>query len=83
MNRPLPAVVDVAADPHRPEVLVLGLVEFVKAQARRRRVQLQVKGRGLGGLLLVAGQSCEAVGESVGNPEVRLSTDQSGRLRQK
>ena len=65
---------DVAADPHRPEVLVLRFVEFVKAQPWRRRVQLQVKGRGLDQLLLVARQAGEAGGESVRDSEFDHAT---------
>ena len=60
---------DVAADPHRPEVLVLRLVELVEAHAGIGRVELQVEGRRLDGLLLVAGQAGEAVGEGVGDAE--------------
>ena len=56
-------------DPHRPEVLVLRLVELVELHARVGRVHLQVEGRGLDGLLLVAGQPGEAVGEGVGDAE--------------
>ena len=58
---------DVAVHPHRPEVLVLRLVELVEAHAGIGRVELQVERRRLDGLLLVAGQSGEAVGESVGD----------------
>ena len=54
-------------DPHRPEILVLRLVELVEAHARIGRVELQVEGRRLDGLLLVAGQSGEAVGEGIGD----------------
>ena len=60
---------NVAAHPHRPEVLVLRLFDLVKAQARGGCIHLQVKGCGLGGLLLVASQPREAVGEGVGDAE--------------
>jgi hypothetical protein len=60
---------DIAADPDRPEVFVLGLVELVELHAGIGRVHLQVKGRGLHGLLLVTGQSGEAVGKRVGDAE--------------
>jgi len=46
---------DVCIHLHRPEILVLRLVEFVEAEARTCRVHLQVECRGLGGFLLVAG----------------------------
>ena len=60
---------DVAGDPHGPEVLVPRLVELVQFHARLRRVELQVEGGGLDGLLLVAGQAGEAGGEGVGDAE--------------
>ena len=65
---------DVAAHPHRPEVLVLCLVELVEAHAGIGRVELQVERRRLDGLLLVAGQSGEAVGEGVGDAEFHSNT---------
>ena len=65
---------DVAADTDRPEVLVLCLVELVELHARVGRVHLQVKGRGLDGLLLLAGQSGEAVGKGVGDAEFHQLT---------
>ena len=58
---------DVAIDPHRPEILVLHLVELVEAHAGIGWVELQVERRRLDGLLFVASQSGEAVGERVGN----------------
>jgi hypothetical protein len=60
---------DVAADSHRPEVLVLCLVEFVKSHSGTGRVKLQVKGGRLDGLLFFAGQFGEAVSEGIGNKE--------------
>ena len=66
---------DVRVDPDRPETLVLRLIELVKAQARRRRVHLQVEGGRLDGLLLVAGQAREAVGERVGDERSSLAYD--------
>jgi hypothetical protein len=61
---------DIAADPDRPEVLVPRRVQLVKTEARAGRVQLQVKRRGLDGLLLVAGQAGQTVGKGVGDAEV-------------
>ena len=61
---------DVAVDPYRPEVLVLRLVQLVETHSRIGRVELQVEGGRLDGLLLVAGESGEAVGEGVGDQEV-------------
>lgn len=63
---------DIAADAHRPEVAVLGLIEFMKLHPRIRRVDLQVKCRRLDGLLLVARQAGEAIGERVGDAEVHF-----------
>ena len=41
----------------------------MEAEARPRWIHLQVKGRGLDGFLLVAGQPRKAVGERVGDAE--------------
>jgi len=61
---------DVAARPHRPEVLVLCLVELVEAHSWTRGIYLQVKSRGLDGFLFVTCQAREAVSEGVGDSEV-------------
>ena len=61
---------DISADPHRPEVLVLCLVEFVETHARTGRIELQVKRRRFDGFLLVTGQAGEAVGKCVGDPKL-------------
>ena len=61
---------DVGADAHRPEVLVLGLVDLVQLHPGVDRIKLQVEGSGLDGFLLVSGQTGEAVGKSVGDAEV-------------
>ena len=61
---------DVAAHAHGPEVLVLRLVEPVKAHAGVGWIDLQVERRRLDRLLLVAGEPAEAVGEGVGDPEL-------------
>jgi hypothetical protein len=58
---------------HRPEIFVSDLSELVEAHAGLGRIELQVEGRGLDGLLLVAGQAREAVGEV---PAIRLSSQQ-------
>ncbi len=50
--------------------LSLALSSLWKLHSRIGRVQLQVKGRGLDGLLLFAGQSGEAVGKCVGDAEI-------------
>jgi hypothetical protein len=68
--RPVDDQPNVAADPHRPEVLVLRLLELVELHARGRRVDLEVERRRLDGLLLVARESGQAVGEGVGDAEV-------------
>ena len=63
---------DVAAHAHRPEVLVPRPIQLVQTQARLRRVQLQVEGRGFHRFLLVVGQAGQAVGEGIGDAEVHL-----------
>ena len=62
---------DVAANPHRPEILIFRLIELVEAESRTCRVQLQVEGCALDQLLFLAGELGEAVCESVGNADVR------------
>ena len=58
---------DVAADPDRPEIRVLGIVDPVVLKPRPVRLGLQVEDRELHLLLLVAGKlperGCEGVGE--------------------
>ena len=61
---------DVRARPHGPEVFIPRLVEAVETHARIRRVHLEVEGRGLNRLLLVAVQAGEAVGEGIGDEEL-------------
>jgi hypothetical protein len=61
---------DVPAHAKGPEVSVLGLVELVKLHPRGGRVHLKIEGRGLHGLLLIAGQPRQAIGEGVGDAEV-------------
>ena len=60
---------DVCVHPYRPEVRVFGAVKLVERQPVRGRVELQVEGRGLDGLLLLRGQAPETIGEGVGDPE--------------
>ena len=48
-------------------------LELVKLHPGVHRVELEVEGGGLGGLLLVAGQTHEAVGDGVGDAEVHGS----------
>lgn len=48
---------NVAADTNGPEVFILRFVELVKAHSRVSRVELQVKGSRLDGLLLLAGEA--------------------------
>ena len=44
---------DIAANPNRPEVLVLGPINFVKLQTRVGGIHLQVESGGLHRLLLI------------------------------
>jgi hypothetical protein len=66
---------DVAADANRPEVPVPRLVEPMELHARVRRIHLQVERRRLDGLLLVARQPREAVGERVSDAKVHEARD--------
>src|SRR3989304_4287354 len=65
---------EVTTDPHRPEVFVFCIVELVELHARIGRVQLQVKGRSLHGLLFFAGQFGEAVGKCISYTELHRAT---------
>ena len=65
---------DVPTDSYRPEVLVPRLVELVELHARVRWIDLEIEGRGLGGLLLVAHQPGEARCKRVGDSELHHST---------
>ena len=60
---------DIPTHSGRSEVFVLGLVEHLELHAGIGRIHLQVKGRGLHGLLLVTGQFGKAVGKGVSNAE--------------
>lgn len=63
---------NVGTHPHRPEVFVPGLVELMKLQPGVGGIELQVERGGFDGLLLVAGQAGETVGECVGDKEVHI-----------
>ena len=69
-RRPVDDQPHIAADADRPEVLVLGLVQFVELHPQRGRVHLKIKCRRLDGLRLVARQLRQAIGEGVGDSEV-------------
>ena len=45
----------------------------MELQARLCRIELQIERRSLGGPLLLAGQLCEALGERIGDEEVKIS----------
>ena len=53
--------------------VVLRPTEGFADHPQANRVDLQIEGGRLGGLLLVAGQTGEAVGEGVGDAEVHVS----------
>src|SRR5579864_388127 len=59
----------VAAHADGPEVLVFGLVEAMKAQARTRRVHLEIERGGLSHLLLVGRQARQTLREGVSDEE--------------
>ena len=65
---------NVAPGANGPEVLVLCLIELVEFHPGSGRVELQVEGRGLHGLLLVAGQSGKAIGKGVCDEEFHYAT---------
>jgi hypothetical protein len=67
--RPVDDQADIGVDAHGPEILVPRLVQPMELHPRRGRIELQVKGRRLDGLLLVPRQSTEAVGKGVCDPE--------------
>ena len=56
---------DVAADPHRPEIRVLGIVDAMKLKSRPVRLGLQVEDGELRLLLLVARRLAERSGKGV------------------
>ena len=62
---------DIATDPNRPEVLVLRLIELMETHSRVGRVDLQIEGRRLDGLLLIAGQSSKTVSECFSDYELQ------------
>ena len=68
--RPMHDQADVPADPDRPEVPILCPIQLVKRVPGPRRIHLQIEGRGLHGLLLVARQLGEAPGEGISNTEL-------------
>jgi hypothetical protein len=66
---------DIFIDANRPEVRVTRPFEPMKAQARIRQVQLQIKRCGLDRLLFGAVQPGEAGGEGIGDAELHHRTD--------
>ena len=58
---------DVATHAHGPEIFIFHLVELVKAHAGIGGIDLQVESCCLYSLLLIAGQTGEAISERVGN----------------
>jgi hypothetical protein len=73
---------EVARHPHRPEVLVLHLVELVEAHAGVGGVDLQFQRRQPDGLLLVVRQPRKAFNEGRGDAEFHWLTP-SGRMSRK
>ena len=71
-------------DTHRPEVPILGFSSWWNFRLGWAGFDLQIEGRRLDGLLLLAGQPREAVGERVGDQELhqrRHGTPSSPRRR--
>src|SRR5258708_15493905 len=60
---------NVGVYPHRPEIRILGTIKFMKRQAGRGGIHLQIEGSRLHRLLLLRRQPCEAIGKGIGNPE--------------
>jgi hypothetical protein len=79
VRRPVHDQPKVAADPHRPEPPVLRLSELVEAHPGAGRIELQVEDGGLDGLLLIAGEARQAVGERVGDAELHGGWRSDGR----
>jgi hypothetical protein len=61
---------DVRVHPYGQEILVFRLVQLVELHPRTGRIHLQIKGRCLDGLLLLARETGKAVGEGIGNSEI-------------
>ena len=61
---------DIPADSHRPEIGISRPIDAMKLHPGIRGIQLQVKHRGLDGLLLIASQFGEAIGESIRDAEL-------------
>ena len=70
---------NVVADPDRPEVSITGLINPMKLQSGLRRIDLQIKGGGLYGLLLVASQFGQAIDERIGDAEFQVIGPQALR----
>ena len=69
---------DVSIHADRRKIRVLGLRQLVELQPGMCRIHLEVKSRGLSGLLLIPCQFGETVGEGVGNSEVHGDAVASG-----
>lgn len=63
---------DVAADPGRPEIRVLRLVDAMQLQTGVGRIDLHVEGRRLHGLLVLSRKPGQRVGERGGDEEIHV-----------
>ena len=76
---------DVPIDANRPEILVLGLIQLMKAMPRIFRIHLHIKCSRFDYFLLIAGQLCQARGECICNSEFQIKASfqeaiQTGRV---
>jgi hypothetical protein len=62
----------VAANPHGPEVIIFRLVDLVEILAGIGGIKLQVERRCLSSLLLLTGQTSQAISKRVGNEEFHI-----------
>src|SRR5687768_2643117 len=68
---------NVAPGPHRPETLVLGFGELVKAHAWTSRIHLKIESRSLDLLLLLGGEPGKAIGEGIGDTKIHQGSIRS------
>lgn len=61
---------DIASGADRPKVGILAAVDAMKLHPGIDRIHLQIESGCLNRLLLIAGQTCEAVGECIGDSEL-------------
>ena len=63
---------DIPADSHRPKIGIPRPIDAMKLHPGICGIQLQIKHRGLDGLLLIPSQFGEAIGEGIGNSKLQF-----------